>query len=155
MVYLKYLPLALLNLQLSTPLSSELSAEIAQRIKTWAHELGFAHVGICDTNVQEHEAALKAWLKKGYHGDMAFMERHTELRLNPAQLVPETVRIISVGMQYLPPDAQFAHTLADPSLANISRYATGRDYHKLMRKRLKQLALRIEQDIPELNYRLL
>lgn len=135
------------------PLSKAQLDAMAQKIKAWALELGFGSVGICDTNLKEHEAALQAWLDKGYHGDMSFLTRNQDKRLDPAALVPGTVRIVSVSLNYLPPEAAFNATLANPDKANISRYATGRDYHKLMRQRLKQLALKIEQMLPELGYR--
>tara|TARA_B100001094_G_scaffold127846_1_gene123860 strand:+ start:486 stop:1646 length:1161 start_codon:yes stop_codon:yes gene_type:complete len=131
----------------------ELLHELALRIKSWGKALGFSQVGICDVNLSEHQAALQSWLDKGYHGQMHFMERHGSMRTQPDTLLPGTIRIISVSMNYLPPEARFAQTLSNPSLANISRYATGRDYHKLMRQRLKKLALKIEQELPELNYR--
>lgn len=134
-------------------MKQDVYTEIAKKIKTWAVELGFSQAGICDTNLQEHEAALQAWLDKGYHGNMKFMEKHGKMRTRPEELLPGTTRIISVRMDYLPPEANFAGTLSDPLKANISRYATGRDYHKLMRQRLKKLAQKIENELPELNYR--
>jgi len=132
---------------------TDLYDQLAHRIKTWGLALGFGQVGICDTDLSQHEAALQAWLDKGYHGSMHFMEKHGMMRARPQELLPGTVRVISVSMNYLPPQAKFAKSLADPTQGNISRYATGRDYHKLMRQRLKQLAHKIEHELPELNYR--
>ena len=119
--------------------------ELAQHIKQWASELGFADAAICDIDLREHEPQLARWLELGYHGEMQFMAEHGTKRSRPDELVPGTQRVISVKMHYLPPDAGFAKTLKNPNLAYISRYALGRDYHKLMRNRLKKLGQKIEQ----------
>ena len=126
---------------------------VAAKIKRWGAELGFAKLGICDIDLQEHGHKLQEWLDNNFHGDMKFMERNQDLRLHPNKLHAGTIKVISVSMNYLPPEAGLAKTLDNPLKANISRYATGRDYHKLMRKLLKQLALKIETELPELNYR--
>ncbi|MCV5736155.1 DUF1730 domain-containing protein, partial [Escherichia coli] len=102
--------------------------------KVWGKELGFQKVGICDVDLSEHEAALQKWLDAGYHGSMDWMARHGMMRARPNELLPGTVRVISVRMDYLPPEAQFASNLANKNHAYISRYALGRDYHKLVRK---------------------
>lgn len=119
--------------------------QLAQDIKQWGRELGFDQVGICDTDLRSEEPRLQAWLDRGYHGDMAYMSRHGLLRARPQELHPGTLSVISVRMNYLPPSAAIARTLRQPELGYISRYALGRDYHKLLRQRLKQLADRIEQ----------
>lgn len=118
---------------------------LAHDIKLWAAELGFSQVGITDTDLHEHEPLLARWLENGYHGDMEYMARHGMMRARPHELLPETLRVISVRMNYLPEQAAIAHVLGNPELGYISRYALGRDYHKLMRQRLKKLADRIEQ----------
>ena len=129
-------------------------AALSRDIVTWASELGFARCGISDTELDEHEKRFLAWLDDGFHGDMAYMERHGTKRSRPAQLEPGTTRIISVRMDYLPEFAADAdRVLASPELAYVSRYALGRDYHKLMRKRLQRLAQRIEQKIGPFGYR--
>ncbi len=107
-------------------------------------------MGITDTDLTEHEPKLADWLAKGYHGDMEYMARHGMMRARPHELLPGTVRVISVRMNYLPEQAAIAHVLSDPTLGYISRYALGRDYHKLMRQRLKKLSDRIEQAASEL-----
>lgn len=117
--------------------------QLVNDIKRWGHELGFQQVGICDVNLRNHEAYLQTWLDKGYHGEMDWMARHGMMRARPDELLEGTLRVISVRMDYLPPNAQFAHTLKQPHLAYISRYAFGRDYHKLLRQRLKQLGEKI------------
>ncbi|MDX1676574.1 tRNA epoxyqueuosine(34) reductase QueG [Arsukibacterium sp.] len=127
--------------------------QLALRIKDWAQDLGFQALGITGTDLSKEESRLQAWLDQGYHGDMQYMAEHGMLRARPAQLLPGTLRVLSVRMNYLPEQAGFATNLADPAKAYISRYALGRDYHKLIRNRLKQLALKISNEIPELAYR--
>lgn len=125
--------------------------QLARDIKLWGQELGFAKVGICDIDLAEEEPKLQQWLANGYHGEMSYMANHGMMRARPAELHPGTVRVISARMDYLPPAAGFAKNLQDPTKAYISRYAGGRDYHKLMRNRLKQLGERINKALAELN----
>ncbi|MBT0018282.1 tRNA epoxyqueuosine(34) reductase QueG [Vibrio alginolyticus] len=127
--------------------------QLAQQIKVWGKELGFQKIGICDVDLSEHEAALQKWLDAGYHGSMDWMARHGMMRARPHELLPGTVRVISVRMDYLPPEAQFASNLANKSHAYISRYALGRDYHKLVRKQLNKLGKLIEQEVGQYGYR--
>ncbi|NOH50536.1 tRNA epoxyqueuosine(34) reductase QueG [Vibrio rotiferianus] len=127
--------------------------QLAQQIKIWGKELGFQKVGICDVDLSEHEAALKKWLDAGYHGSMDWMARHGMMRARPDELLPGTVRAISVRMDYLPPEAKFASNLANTNHAYISRYALGRDYHKLVRKQLNKLGKLIEQEVGQFGYR--
>lgn len=110
-------------------------------------------MGICNTDLNEEEPKLQAWLDKQYHGEMAWMARHGMLRARPHQLLPGTLRVISVRMNYLPAQAAFASTLKNPELAYISRYALGRDYHKLLRQRLKKLGDQIQAYCAEINFR--
>ncbi|MCV6627950.1 MAG: tRNA epoxyqueuosine(34) reductase QueG [Cellvibrionaceae bacterium] len=121
--------------------------QLAEQIPEWAAELGFAAVGISDTDLAGPERDLKAWLAKDYQGQMQWLGEHGNKRSRPAELLPGTRRVISLRMNYLPPDTEPIKVLKDSSKAYISRYATGRDYHKLIRKRLAQLATRIEQFI--------
>ncbi len=116
---------------------------LAQNIKQWGIEVGFQQVGICDTDLSLEEPKLQAWLDKQYHGDMEWMARHGMMRARPHELHPGTLRVISVRMNYLPAKAAFASTLNNPELGYISRYALGRDYHKLLKQRLKKLSDRI------------
>lgn len=136
----------------STLLSVSQLTELAREIKQWGKNLGFAHIGITDVDLSAHEAGLKAWLDKGYHGDMGYMANHGMMRARPAELHPGCIRVISARMDYLPPDAGFASNLTDPNLAYISRYAGGRDYHKLMRQRLKQLGEKIASHCQSLDF---
>ncbi len=128
--------------------------QISQQIKTWAKELGFQSCGISRPQLgAEQEARLQQWLDAGYHGEMQYMAEHGMLRARPAELHPGTLSVISVRLDYLPKAAAFATNLADPSQAYISRYALGRDYHKLMRNRLKQLGQKIATLISDLDCR--
>ncbi|NMP17019.1 tRNA epoxyqueuosine(34) reductase QueG [Thalassotalea sp. Y01] len=127
--------------------------ELAEKIKVWGKELGFSQIGISDIDLSSHQQALENWLDKGYQGGMDYMQRHQELRANPEQLLPGTIRVISARMDYLIEDAKFASTLNDANKAYISRYALGRDYHKLMRNRLKKLGEKIEAYCQQLNFR--
>ena len=122
-------------------------------IRDWAAELGFQQIGITDIDLSEDAPRLDAYLAAGYHGEMAYMVDHGTMRSRPDELVPGTVRVISVRMDYLPEDTQMAQMLAQPEQAYISRYALGRDYHKLIRKRLQQLAEKITQEIGPFGYR--
>lgn len=121
-------------------------AELATNIKSWGRELGFQQVAITDTDLSEHRQAFQNWLDEGYHGDMQWLENNIDKRLQPEQLVPGAMRVISVRMDYLPGDTQQIQVLKDSSKAYVSRYALGRDYHKLMRKRLALLCDRIARE---------
>ena len=124
-------------------------------IAAWSKELGFQQLGVSDIDLSEAESQLDQWLADGRHGDMDYMQRHGSKRSRPDELVPGTIRVISVRMDYLPQDQQSAEALLDhPSRAYISRYALGRDYHKLLRSRLKKLAAKIEERIGAFGYRL-
>ncbi|QYK12125.1 tRNA epoxyqueuosine(34) reductase QueG [Shewanella rhizosphaerae] len=141
-----------------SPLSPQALQQLALKIKTWGKALGFAQIGICDTDLRAEEPKFQAWLDKGYHGEMGYMESHGMMRARPQELHPGTVRVISARMDYLPPEAGFATHLKDPNLAYISRYAGGRDYHKMIRNRLKKLGQQIEAELETLglerpNYR--
>lgn len=127
---------------------------LADKIKQWGTEMGFDAVGVTDGDLQEHDAYLNAWIEKGMHGDMDYMHKHGSKRTNPNQLVEGTQRVISVRMDYAPSDIKQAEkVLEQDSTAYISRYALGRDYHKVLRKRLKQLAERIRLEIGDYGYR--
>ncbi|KTR91556.1 MULTISPECIES: tRNA epoxyqueuosine(34) reductase QueG [Pantoea] len=127
--------------------------QLAQQIKQWGRELGFQQVGICDTDLSAEEPKLQQWLEKQYHGEMDWMARHGMMRARPHELLPGTLRVISVRMNYLPAKAAFASTLKNPQLGYVSRYALGRDYHKVLRNRLKKLGEKIQAHCGELNFR--
>ncbi len=127
---------------------------LAREIKRWGRQLGFQQLGITDTDLSTHETHLLRWLARHYHGEMAYMQRHGCRRSRPAELVPGTVRVISARMDYWPGQAADAQdVLTDPCQAYLSRYALGRDYHKVVRKRLQELARRIERRIGAFGYR--
>ena len=127
---------------------------LTDRIDRWAKELGFDASGVSRTELGEHETRLLRWLGENMHGDMEYMERHGVKRARPRELVPGTASIISVRRSYLPAQAADAEaTLADDGAAYIARYALGRDYHKLMRRKLQKLATRIEKEIGRFGYR--
>jgi epoxyqueuosine reductase len=128
-------------------------AMLAATIKSWGRELGFQAVGIADTDLSAVEPRLGAWLASGFAGELDYMRKHGSKRTQPASLVPGTLRIISARMDYRPRAAESWGILADGSKAFVARYALGRDYHKVLRGRLKRLAARIEGEIGEFGYR--
>ena len=125
-------------------LSQQALLALADDLQVWAQELGFQQVGVTDVDLGEHEAYLQKWLDAGLHGEMDYMDRHGTKRSRPGELVPGTLRVISLRMDYLAEDTQPLSVLESADKAYVSRYALGRDYHKLIRKRLAQLASRIE-----------
>ncbi|RFF26312.1 tRNA epoxyqueuosine(34) reductase QueG [Wenzhouxiangella sp. 15181] len=130
------------------------SGELVEKIRQWGLELGFAEVGIADTDLSVYEQRLDAWLAEGRHGEMDWMAAHGRKRSRPALLHPDTRSVIVARMDYLPESARPVEELLDqPDRAVVSRYALGRDYHKLIRKRLKKLAQRIEREIGPFGHR--
>ena len=119
------------------------AAELALRIKAMAREAGFQRCGIAGVELDEDETHLRDWLARGLHGSMDWMARHGDKRARPGELIPGTLRVISVGMDYGRDPAQAWDTLEQGERAYVARYALGRDYHKLMRNRLQALADRI------------
>ena len=127
---------------------------LAAAIKTWGRELGFQRIGICDIDLSAAEVRLLDWLAAGFHGAMDYMARHGVKRSRPAELVPSTVRVIAARMDYLPPDvAEPWRVLQRPELGYVSRYALGRDYHKVLRQRLQRLTDRIAAAVGPFGYR--
>jgi epoxyqueuosine reductase len=127
--------------------NSQKMAALALQIKQWGQELGFQQVGITGTGLPEAEAHLQDWLDNNYHGEMDYMQRHGLKRSRPELLHPGTLRIISVRMDYQSEaTATMKQQLTNPASAYISRYALGRDYHKLMRNRLQKLADKIQAE---------
>ncbi len=120
---------------------------LVERLRGYARELGFRSVGITDTDLSEVEPQLAAWIDAGRHGEMEWMARHGSKRTRPAELEPGTIRVISVSMDYWPTDSAPAKgVLRNPEQGYVSRYALGRDYHKVMRPRLQSLADRLRAD---------
>jgi epoxyqueuosine reductase len=134
-------------------------SELARAVKAWGLALGFAGVRIADVDLSKSEAGLQAWLDAGAHGEMGYMASHGTKRARPAELTPGTVRVIMVRMDYLPPStpddwrARERARWHQPQAAMISLYARGRDYHKVLRARLQQLAQRMQDEIGPFGYR--
>jgi epoxyqueuosine reductase len=128
--------------------------QLAKEIKSLGQSLGFQQVGITDTELSDAEKQLNHWLEAGFHGDMDYMHKHGTKRTRPSELHEGTIRVISCRMDYLPEHMERTKDLMkDPVRAYISRYSLGRDYHKLIRKRLQKLATLIEQKIGPFGYR--
>lgn len=117
---------------------------LSEKIREWALELGFQGTGITNTQLGEHESRLEDWLAENFHGEMSYMAAHGKKRSRPAELVEDTTRIISLRMDYLPEDTNITGVLESDSKAYIARYAMGRDYHKVIRKKLVKLWAKIE-----------
>ena len=129
-------------------------AALKAQVLAWCRELGFQQAGVCDVDLDQARQRLDDWLAANFHGSMSYMARHGSKRSHPGELVPGTLRVISVRMDYLPEDAENARALLDhPSRAYVSRYALGRDYHKTLRGRLRDLARRIEERVGPFGYR--
>ncbi|MDX1519784.1 MAG: tRNA epoxyqueuosine(34) reductase QueG [Gammaproteobacteria bacterium] len=128
---------------------------LAAGIKDRGKALGFQQTGITGVDLlEEDELHLLNWLDAGMHGEMEYMQRHGQKRSRPADLVAGTIRVISVRMDYLPPDASHPKkVLGNDQLAYVSRYAMGRDYHKLMRNRLQKLVDYIKESVGHFGYR--
>jgi epoxyqueuosine reductase len=137
---------------LSTPVIDY--RQLRSAIDEWSLALGFQQCGISNAALSDDEAHLMNWLAAGRHGEMEYMQRHGTRRTRPQELQPGTLSIISVRMDYMAPDiADMQATLDDPALGYVSRYALGRDYHKLMRARLQKLADRISEAVGPFGYR--
>lgn len=137
-------------------LSLDQLEQIKATILCKAQAQGFQDARVSDINVDEYFTPFQQWVKNDYHGEMSFLERNQNLRQFPDQLHPGTLRVISLRYNYLPEQAKFAETLKQSQNANISRYALGRDYHKLLRKKLSNLCQQLEKefsDLEELDYR--
>ncbi|NOX08400.1 MAG: tRNA epoxyqueuosine(34) reductase QueG [Gammaproteobacteria bacterium] len=138
----------------SHPHSPEELVQLAADIKQWGRELGFQQVGITHPDIEQAEQQLQHWLKQGHHGEMGYMASHGSKRSRPQQLIPGTRRIITVQLNYWPePDQSALGLLEQADIAYISRYALGRDYHKLIRNRLQKLANRISEVAGDFTYR--
>jgi len=129
---------------------SALKSELSAR----ARALGFGALGVADITIPEDERHLLRWLGQGFHGEMHYMQRHGLKRSRPQELAPGTVRVVSARLDYWPAEARAAHAvLADPGTGYVSRYALGRDYHKILRQALRKLALEMQQRVGPFGYR--
>jgi epoxyqueuosine reductase len=128
--------------------------KLSASIKQWGLDLGFSQIGITDTDLQSAESEHQAWIEKGLHGEMDYMAKHGTKRSRPAELVPNTIRVISARLDYQPPNAADSEAiLNDSNKAFISRYALGRDYHKVMRNKLQKLCEKIQAEFTSFEYR--
>lgn len=127
--------------------------KLTQQIKQWGVALGFQQIGVTDIDLSAYEESYKQWIAAGFHGEMQYMEQHGSKRYRPDELIAGTVRVISARMDYLPPENNIAEMLNSPEKAYVSRYALGRDYHTLMRKRLQKLMDKIHASLGETSYR--
>ena len=133
---------------LNGPLAEPAPGELVGRIRHWAAELGFQQVGVADCDLGAAETRLMEWLARGWQGDMDYLSAHGTRRTRPAELVPGTLRVITVRMNYFPPGAADSwDVMRDGSRAYVARYAVGRDYHKVLRGRLQKLCDRIEEEV--------
>lgn len=128
-------------------------AQLVDEIRSWGLEYGFQQVGISDTDLAFHHRRLDEWLDRGFHGAMDYMARHRELRCHPDKLLPGTRSVICLRMDYAPAAGDSAVPRPEDDRAYVARYARGRDYHKLVRRRATQLARRIEERIGPFGYR--
>ncbi len=127
---------------------------LAQWIREWGAQLGFQKIGISDIDLSRAEPRLSEWLSAGFHGEMDYMAKHGVKRARPAELVPGTLRVIAARIDYLPPRAADSWQVINAAgKAFVSRYALGRDYHKVLRRRLQRLAARIEAAVGAFSYR--
>jgi epoxyqueuosine reductase len=147
-------------MSLPTPSPNSANSLDQPKLRAWlgeqAEKLGFDGLRITDTQLGPASERLQEWLAEGRHGHMEYMQRHADLRSNPQLLVPGTVRVICVSMNYLPPESNFDtewQRLGDPSQAVVSMYARGRDYHKVLRNRLQDFAKAVEEKIGAFGYR--
>ena len=136
----------------AVPTTAELLS-LRQQLDNWGRELGFQQIGVTNIDLGQHGEFLQQWLEAGYHGEMDYMAAHGTMRSHPEQLQPGTVRVISARMDYLAPDVSLKDALQDHNRAYISRYALGRDYHKLIRKRLTQLGKQLQQAAGDMGFR--
>src|SRR5271165_4911519 len=143
-----------MNAPAPPPLAGLDPKRLSHALRDWARELGFTGVGVTNIELSQDEAFFLDWLRAGFNGEMGYMSRHGIKRSRPAELVPGTVTCISVRMDYWPAgSADAAATVADGRVAYISRYALGRDYHKLLRPRLQTLCDRIQGAVGPFGHR--
>jgi epoxyqueuosine reductase len=134
-------------------------ASLLERLREWGRALGFSQIGVAGIDLRSVEPGLAAWLDNGFHGEMDYMAAHGMKRARPAELVPGTVSVVTARLDYLPRSTEPGwqaiewNRLADPRAAAVSLYARGRDYHKVLRQRLRQLADRLAEAVGPFGHR--
>ncbi len=142
------------QLSATKPISDFNPDQLIADIHRWATDLGFDAIGISNTELAEHEEHLQRWLQKGFHGTMDYMRRHGTKRSRPHELVEGTISVISARIDYAPDNINESEQILEQTqLAYISRYALGRDYHKVLRKKLQQLAQKMTDEVGQFGYR--
>jgi epoxyqueuosine reductase len=125
---------------------------ITEKIKIWGHDLGFDKIGISDINLNHSKKSYSEWIKAGFHGEMNYLKKHQDLKFNPSQLLPKTLTVISVRLNYFPQKENTLEILQDKNQAYISRYTLGRDYHKVIRGKLKKLSQRLKEELKDVSF---
>ena len=135
-------------------MNTAVGESVEARVRRWGRELGFDAIAIAGTDLADEEARLLEWLGRGWHGEMDYMARHGARRARPAELVPGTLSVITARLNYMPAGArETSDVLDDPESAFVSRYALGRDYHKVLRAKLQALADRMTAELGAFHYR--
>ncbi len=125
---------------------------ITEKIKLWGHELGFDEIGISDINLNQTKKSYHEWIKSGFQGEMHYLEKHQDIKFDPTQLLPKTLTVISVRLNYFPQKENTLQILQDKNRAYISRYSLGRDYHKVIRAKLKKLTQKLKEEIKDISF---
>ena len=125
---------------------------ITKKIKIWGHDLGFDEIGISDINLNHSKKSYADWIKAGFHGEMNYLKKHQELKFNPTQLLPKTLTVISARLNYFPQKENTLKILQDKNKAYISRYTLGRDYHKVIRNKLKKLSQKLKEELKDVSF---
>ena len=125
---------------------------ITEKIKIWGHALGFDEIGISDINLNHSKKSYADWIKAGFHGEMNYLKKHQELKFNPTQLLPKTLTVISARLNYFPQKENTLKILQDKNKAYISRYTLGRDYHKVIRNKLKKLSQKLKEELKDVSF---
>ena len=125
---------------------------ITEKIKIWGHDLGFDEIGISDINLNHSKKSYADWIKAGFHGEMNYLKKHQELKFNPTQLLPKTLTVISARLNYFPQKENTLKILQDKNKAYISRYTLGRDYHKVIRNKLKKLSQKLKEELKDVSF---
>lgn len=126
---------------------------LATQIKSWGAELGFQEVAITDVDLSAYEGHLEEWIARNFHGEMAYMANNHDKRVHPEKLHPGTIRVVCVRMDYALQRDNSLNFIDEKDIAYVARYARGRDYHKVIRKRLQRLADKIQAEAGPLGYR--